>query len=81
MSASFEKLEHQAMELTEGERTELAYRLLDSVGPPDPHANLTDAEFGDMLVRRLREVETGAVEAIPADQVLRELRAKYASGE
>jgi len=80
MSASFERVTDEAMSLSEGKRTKLAYRLLDSVGPPDPHAHLTDAAFAEMLAKRARDVESGVAKTIPAEEVIARLRQKYTRG-
>jgi hypothetical protein len=45
MTQKVSELFSAAMALTEEERCELAEMLLESAGPPDPHAGMTDEQF------------------------------------
>ena len=71
-----ERILDEAMGLSEDERIALASKLLDSVGAPDPHEQLTDDEFEEMLLRRASEIETGSVTGVAWSEVQRAARAK-----
>lgn len=77
MSRAFEELEAAAMELPSRQRAELATRLIASLGADDEDG--AAAEVGPALAaqirRRVAEVRSGAVDLVPADDVLAELRA------
>lgn len=77
MTRQFEKLRDAALELSVEERAQMAEQLLDSTRTAREieieQAWITEAE------RRMRAVEDGTAQLIPADQVIRELRAKYAA--
>jgi len=64
---SAEELETEALKLPADERERLAIRLLSSV-----ESRLEfEAEWIEEVERRARELDEGAVETIPADQVIR----------
>jgi putative addiction module component (TIGR02574 family) len=65
---SVEELETEALKLPADERERLAIRLLSSV-----ESRLEfEAEWIEEVERRARELDEGAVETIPADQVIRD---------
>jgi putative addiction module component (TIGR02574 family) len=65
---SVEELETEALKLPADERERLAIRLLSSV-----ESRLRfEAEWIEEVERRARELDEGAVETIPADQVIRD---------
>jgi putative addiction module component (TIGR02574 family) len=72
MDTARDDLFRQALQLTEAERAELAELLLESIEPPlDPEiekAWLAEAE------RRLAEIESGACQPIPWEQVMARVR-------
>lgn len=63
---------HQALQLSEGERAEIAARLLHSL---DRHRD-TEAEqlWGDEIQRRIREEDEGTAKLMTADEALRFIR-------
>jgi len=64
-------LYQEATDFPERERAELAGMLIESLdGPPDENVEATWAEE---VERRVREIESGAVETIPWEQVRAEL--------
>ena len=71
METQLELLESEALKLTPGERAALAQRLLASLDE--------DAEIGDAwateIERRIAEVESGTVQAIPIAEALARVRA------
>jgi putative addiction module component (TIGR02574 family) len=65
---SAEELETEALKLPADERERLAIRLLSNV-----ESRLEfEAEWIEEVERRARELDEGAVETIPADQVIRD---------
>jgi putative addiction module component (TIGR02574 family) len=54
-----EKLVRAAQALSEPERTEVALRILDTVGPPDPLAHLDDDAWITEIERRADDAFTG----------------------
>jgi putative addiction module component (TIGR02574 family) len=72
MSISIEMITDAAMSLSSDARALLADRLVESLDP------LTDLEiraaWAEEALRRLAEVRTGKVSAIPAEQVLDRVR-------
>lgn len=70
MSANLAAVEEEALRLSRSDRAKLAYELLESL----------DAEVGDESIletvkRRAEELESGKVQAIPAEEVFRKGRA------
>jgi putative addiction module component (TIGR02574 family) len=71
METKLEILEAQALRLTPGERAALAQRLLASL---DEDAEIEEA-WAEEVERRIAEVESGAVQAIPIGEALAQARA------
>ncbi|MBM3341502.1 MAG: addiction module protein [Betaproteobacteria bacterium] len=71
MSTQLEILEAEALKLTPSERAAFAQRLLESL---DHDAELEDA-WAVEVERRIAEVESGAVQVIPIDEALAQVRA------
>jgi putative addiction module component (TIGR02574 family) len=61
----------EALQLSEEDREILADKLLDSVATDEERAQHAEWE------RRVAEVEAGTAKLIPADEVIRKLKAKY----
>lgn len=78
MSETAEKLKASLLELSEVERLELANFLYDSLPLPPGVMSSDDPTFDTMLQRRIDEMESGKVVGIPAEQVMKRLREKYA---
>jgi putative addiction module component (TIGR02574 family) len=74
MSRTFEEVREEAMELTLEERSWLAEQLWESARTPAERE--IDAAWEAEVDRRVAEVEAGTAVLIPADDVIRELRAK-----
>jgi putative addiction module component (TIGR02574 family) len=71
MGRKLEELYREASDLTERDRAELAGMLIESLdGPPDEGV---EAAWAEEVERRVREIETGAVQTIPWEQVRAEL--------
>jgi len=72
MSNSLSELKEKASKLSEDERAELAYSLIESLdGPADP--NVEEA-WRVEIERRIGQVERGEVQLIPGDEVFARLR-------
>ena len=71
MGRKLQELYREATDLPERERAELAGMLIESLdGPPDENV---EAAWAEEVERRVREIESGAVETIPWEQVRAEL--------
>lgn len=74
MAEPMQKLQAEALELDENDRAELARVLLLSLeAPPDEEVEQAWAVEAE---RRYRELASGAVEAIPSEEVLAAARAR-----
>lgn len=72
MVVTVEQLMEQALALPQEARLALAELLVASASqPPDPEVERKQLEE---IRRRLQEVESGQVELVPAEMVLREVR-------
>ena len=71
MTMLAEKLASEALRLSPTERSELADRLIDSLGN-EP----LSAEWAAEIDRRVREIENGTVACRPVEELLAELRGK-----
>ena len=84
MQPSFEEVEKLARALPEDQRIRLANSLYESVGEEE-HASEAEIEaaWGDEIKRRLDEIDSGAVEMIPLEDVLARMneRRKSKQGE
>jgi putative addiction module component (TIGR02574 family) len=69
----------KALALPRQARARLAHQLLESLDPPEE--KISKKEWTRLwkieLEKRIEELESGKVKAIPAAQVMAELRAKY----
>ena len=75
MARTMEQIIAEALQLDEKERAQMAHQLLVSLEPvaEDP-AEIEQAWIEEAL-RRNAEMESGEVEGIPVDEVLRRIRA------
>lgn len=74
MSETVEQLKSQASALSVGERADLAYFLLSSLGPEEEsYEEAWRAEVG----RRVGEIRSGSAIGRPIEDVLAELRGRY----
>ena len=77
MARGFEKLRDEALALPVEQRSWLAEQLWDSARTA--RERKIDEAWAIEIERRLKEIEDGTVELIPAEDVIRELRAKYSA--
>jgi putative addiction module component (TIGR02574 family) len=77
MPLTLEQIRDEAMKLSPKERADLADLLWVSVEPSTDIETAWDAE----IERRIADFEGGRTQAIPAEQVLRELRAMVEAHE
>jgi putative addiction module component (TIGR02574 family) len=75
MRAKAERLKSELAELTPEDRAELARFLVQSLDDEDLLS--IEEAWDEVLKRRAEEIESGRVAGEPAENVLRELRAKY----
>jgi putative addiction module component (TIGR02574 family) len=67
MATELRQLFREALELTDNDRATLAELLIESLeGPPDPDV---DAAWAAEAERRWQEIESGAVQTIPWEEV------------
>ena len=75
MARAIADLEREIRELPTSDKERLLRALLEELdGPPDPDA---DRAWLEEIQRRSKELDDGIVEAIPADRVFAELRARF----
>lgn len=74
MPDSVRNLQEDALKLSEKQRAELARMLLLSLDEPEDQA--TEQVWAEEAERRYQELKSGAVEAIPSDEVFSEVRAR-----
>jgi putative addiction module component (TIGR02574 family) len=74
MARAVADIEQEIRDLPDAEKERLLRALLEKLdGPPDPGA---EQAWLDEIQRRSREFDLGIVEAIPAEKVFADLRAK-----
>jgi putative addiction module component (TIGR02574 family) len=74
MTRDVQQVKTQLKQLSQPERAELAYFLLESIGPSETGAA---AAWEEELDRRVTEIQTGKAKGRPADDVFTELRKEY----
>lgn len=80
MQPSFEEVEKLAHALPEEQRIRLANSLYESVAEEEQASEVeVEAAWGDEIKRRLDEIDSGAVELIPMDEVLARMDARRKS--
>lgn len=77
MSRSYEDILEEAINLPMEERSLLAEDLLDSLRTDEERE--IEKEWIAVAERRLAEIEAGTATLIPAEDVVRELKAKYSA--
>jgi putative addiction module component (TIGR02574 family) len=75
MSRTAEEVLEAALALPEEERAKVVARLQESIGETDQECE--DADWDEEIARRLKAIDDGSAELIPAEDVHRELREKY----
>jgi putative addiction module component (TIGR02574 family) len=76
MPYSYEQVRQIACELPVDQRILLANSLWDSVNPGDDEAVQIEAAWGEEIKHRLDEIDTGAVELVPLEDVLARMDAR-----
>lgn len=71
MSTLVEELSRKALSLSPGERVQLAEELLATVQEVDAEV---EAAWDEEIKRRISEINNGAANLVPAEQVFAELR-------
>jgi len=69
MSAALDALEKEALSLSESDRARLAYELLESLDNAPSSESVLET-----VKRRAAELESGAVEPVPAEEVFQKAR-------
>lgn len=82
MGAMIDELEAQAMKLPLRERSELIHRLVARLdGEPDGSPEEIAEAWDKEIARRVAEMEAGQTQWIPADDVIRDIRARIAAAK
>ena len=76
MSRTAAELLEDARQLPVDQRILLANSLWDSVDPGDDETAQIEAAWGEEIKRRLDEIDTGAVELVPLEDVLSRMDAR-----
>jgi putative addiction module component (TIGR02574 family) len=77
---TWEELLEQALQLPSNEKEQIARALYESLAAEEDEEGdpaEVEAAWADEIQRRVEEIRTGAVETIPADVVMAELRARF----
>lgn len=72
---TIEKLTHDALTLPENERAQLVQTLLQSLEPPIEEG--VEAAWETEVARRVESVHQGTAQGRPAEEVFRDIRARY----
>lgn len=75
MARPLEELRDEALQLSVEERSWLAHDLFDSLRSDEERQ--IAAEWVEVAESRIDEIEAGTAKLIPAEEVIRELKAKY----
>jgi putative addiction module component (TIGR02574 family) len=70
MQHTYEEVQQIAHELPEDQRVLLANSLWESVGSENDNAAAIEAAWDSEIKRRLDEIDSGAVELVPLEDVL-----------
>ena len=73
--STYEEIMNAALALPPGARAMLAEHLMESLDAEDQQT--IDALWAEEAERRDKEIEDGVVKAIPGDEVMNRLRARY----
>lgn len=77
MAVILEELEHQALQLSPKERSELIHRLIVSLeGEPKESSEAIAEAWSAEIARRVADMEAGRTKWIAADEVMANLHAK-----
>ncbi len=76
-----QRLLRAAKALPDGERTELALRLLDTIEAPDPQAHLDDKAWIAEIERRAKNAIQGKTRGVPWSRVRASLERKLAKSK
>ena len=72
MASTLSELKKKAAQLPEHERAELALSLIESLdGPADPDV---EEAWAQEIERRVRQIERGEAELVPAEEVFARIR-------
>jgi len=75
MAATIEQLTNDALNLNEGERARLAHTLLRSLETASEEG--VHEAWDEEIAQRVARVREGTAQGRPADEVLRQIRARY----
>ena len=73
-NATLEKIRAEALTLTDEERAELAYELIESLDAP-ADADATDAWDAEIM-RRLAEIDAGTAELVDREELRRRIQGR-----
>ena len=77
MTATLEKIENEALQLSLPEREKLIHRLIVSIeGEPEDTPEAIAQAWDEEIGRRVADMEAGRTEWVPVDEVMSRLRNK-----
>lgn len=74
MSSMLAELKNKAAQLSEPERAELAFALIESLDGPTEDPAVVEEAWRVEIERRVGEIDRGKVKTIPGDEVFAEVR-------
>jgi putative addiction module component (TIGR02574 family) len=80
MTPQVSELLEKALSLSTRERGLLIDRLVETLGD-EPAEEGVEAAWGEEIKRRVDDIRSGRVKAIPGEQVLREIAEEFPDGE
>lgn len=82
MGTMLDELESQALKLSPKERDLLVSRLISSLhGEPEDTPEVIAKAWDEEIARRVADIEAGRTRWIPADEVMRDIRARIATAK
>lgn len=82
MGAMLDELEAQAMKLSPRERDELAHRLIVSLhGEAEDSPEAIAKAWDEEIARRVADMDAGRMKWVPAEEVMRDIRARIATAK
>lgn len=82
MGTMLDELEAQALKLSPKDRDLLAGRLISSLhGEPEDTPEAIAQAWDEEIARRVADMEAGRTQWIPADEVMRDIRARIAAAK
>jgi hypothetical protein len=79
MNATHSELLASVLALPQTERADLAFQLLQSLGPPGN--NVASADFGDKLLKRAQAAQSGEIESVSLTELRSSMDQRFGERE